>query len=114
MRLWTKLRKSFRRLVAGVEEGEGVVAAAPAISVGEVFRRFWPHARPYRRWLPLILVFVALGPAIDLAMTWMYKILVDEVLVPGNFGLLGWVILAYVGLTLVDGIIGFCDQYLSD
>ncbi len=110
-----KLREGLRRLVADVEEREEeVVAAAPAVPVGEVFRRFWPHARPYRRWLPLILLFVALGPALDLAMTWMYKILVDEVLVPANFGLLVWVVLAYIGLTLVDGVVGFCDQYLSD
>ncbi|MGH3144600.1 MAG: ABC transporter ATP-binding protein [Rubrobacter sp.] len=102
-------------MAGAAEEEEGsLVAAAPAVPVGEVFRRFWPHARPYRRWLPLVLIFVALGPAIDLAMTWMYKVLVDGVLVPGNFGLLGWVILAYVGLTLADGIVGFCDQYLSD
>lgn len=114
MRFWTKLRKGFRRLLADVEQGEGIVDAAPEISFGEIFRRFWPHARPYRRWLPLILVFVALGPALDLAMTWMYKILVDDVLVPGNFDLLLWVVLAYVGLTLLDGVIGFCDQYLSD
>ncbi|MDP8940571.1 MAG: ABC transporter transmembrane domain-containing protein [Actinomycetota bacterium] len=44
----------------------------------------------------------------------MYKILVDDVLVPGNFGLLSWAVLAYVGLTLVEGIVSFCDQYLSD
>lgn len=114
MRLGTRVREVFRRLLASAEEGNDLVAAAPAVPVREVFRRFWPHARPYRRWLPLILIFVALGPAIDLAMTWMYKVLVDGVLVPGNFGLLGWVILAYVGLTLADGIVGFCDQYLSD
>ena len=40
------------------------MAAAPAVPVREVIRRFWPHARPYRRWLPLVLlVLVALGPA---------------------------------------------------
>lgn len=115
MEAWiSKLRKGFRGLVAGAVSGDEIVAAAPAVPVREVFRRFWPYARPYRRWLPLLLLFVALGPAIDLAMTWMYKILVDEVLVPREFGLLGWVLLAYVGLTLADGIIGFCDQYLSD
>lgn len=114
MKFWMRLRNGFRRLVADAVEGQGIVDAAPEVSVGEIFRRFWPHARPYRRWLPLILVFIALGPAIDLAMTWMYKILVDEVLVPGNFGLLLWVVLAYAGLTLLDGIVGFCDQYLSD
>src|SRR5918997_4227161 len=113
MRFMGRLREGFYRPLAGAEEGNDLVAAAPAVPVWEVFRRFWPHARPHRRWLPVILLFVALGPAIDLAMTWMYKVLVDGVLVPGNFGLLGWVILAYVGLTLADGIIGFFDQYLS-
>jgi ATP-binding cassette, subfamily B, bacterial len=113
MRFVTRLREGFRQLVAGAEEGEEVVAAAPVVPVREVFRRFWPYARPYRRWLPLILVLVALGPAIETATIWMYKVLVDEVLVPRQFDLLLWVILAYVGLTLVEGIVAFCDEYLS-
>jgi ATP-binding cassette subfamily B protein len=113
MRFVTRLREGFRQLVAGAEEGEEVVAAAPVVPVREVFRRFWPYARPYRRWLPLILVLVALGPAIEAATIWMYKVLVDEVLVPRQFDLLLWVILAYVGLTLVEGIVAFCDEYLS-
>jgi ATP-binding cassette, subfamily B, bacterial len=114
MRFVAKLQEGFRRLVAGVEEGKDVVAAAPVVSVREVFRRFWPHARPYRRWFPLVLVFVALGPAIEAATIWMYKVLVDEVLVPGAFDLLLWVILAYAGLTLAEGIVKFCDDCLSD
>ncbi|QIN84843.1 ATP-binding cassette domain-containing protein [Rubrobacter tropicus] len=114
MRLVKGLREAFRRLVAGAGEGESVVAAAPVVPVGEVFRRFWPHARPYRRWLPLVLFFVALGPAIEAATIWMYKILVDEVLVPRDFGLLIWVLLAYAGLQLAEGIVTFCDEYLSD
>ena len=113
MRFVTRLREGFRQLVAGAEEGEEVVAAAPVVPVREVFSRFWPYARPYRRWLPLILVLVALGPAIETATIWMYKVLVDEVLVPRQFDLLLWVILAYVGLTLVEGIVAFCDEYLS-
>jgi len=43
----------------------------------------------------------------------MYKVLVDEVLVPQNFGLLGWVALAYLGLVVLDGVVSFCDEYLS-
>ena len=74
--------------MASAEEGAAPVAAAPVVPVREVFRRFWPHARPYRRWLPLILIFIALGPAIEPATIWMYKVLVDEVLVPRHFGLL--------------------------
>jgi ATP-binding cassette, subfamily B, bacterial len=109
-----KLKEKVRRLLAGVEEEDGFVAAAPAIPVREVFARFWPFARPYRRFIPLVLLFAALGPAIEAATIWMYKILVDEVLVPQNFGLLIWVVLAYAGLSLAEGIVGFCDEYLSD
>ena len=109
-----KLRKGVRLLLAGAEEGQGLVTLAPAVPVREVFRRFWPYAKPYRRWMPLILLFVALGPAIEAVTIWMYKVLVDEVLIPRNFGLLGWVMLAYVGLTLARGIVGFCDEYLSE
>lgn len=102
-----------RWLLSGAEEGRGKVAAAPAVPVREVFRRFWPFARPYRRFVPLLLLFAALGPAIDAATIWLYKILVDDVLVPQNFGLLVWVVLAYAGLSLAEGVVGFCDRYLS-
>ena len=109
------LRGGLRRLVAGAFADEGSpVGAAPAVPIREVFRRFWPYARPYRRWMPLILILIALGPAIEAAQIWMYKLLVDEVLVPRQFDLLAWVLLAYVGLTLAEGIVTFCDEYLSD
>jgi ATP-binding cassette, subfamily B, bacterial len=109
-----RLLAGVRNLLKGIEESEGFVAAAPAVPVREVFRRFWPYARPYRRWLPVILVLAALGPAIEAATIWMYKVLVDEVLVPQNFGLLVWVVLAYVGLSLAEGFVSFCDEYLSE
>src|SRR5215212_11539 len=95
------------------EDQEELVAAAPTIPVREIFRRFWPYARPYRRWLPLLVLLVALGSATGAATIWMYKVLVDEVLVPQNFGLLGWVALAYLGLVVLDGVVSFCDEYLS-
>jgi ATP-binding cassette, subfamily B, bacterial len=105
-----------RRLVADVERGEegSPVAEAPAVPVRDLYRRFWTQAKPYRRWLPLILLLVALGPAIEAATIWMYKVLVDEVLVPQRFDLLLWVMLAYVGLTLAEGIVAFCDEYLTE
>jgi len=109
-----KLRQGVRLLLSGTEEGQELVAPAPTVSVREVFRRFWPYAKPYRRWLPLILVLVALGPAIESATIWMYKILVDQVLVPRDFGLLLWVMLAYLGLMLAEGFVTFGNEYLSE
>ena len=102
----------WRMLVVGGEK-ESLVDAAPPVPVGELFRSFWPYARPFRGWILLTLVFVAVGPAVETATIWIYKILVDEVLVPQNFGLLIWVALAYLGLTLVDGVVSFFDEYLS-
>ena len=52
--------------ISCMEEGGGFVAAAPVMELREVFRRFWPYARPYRRWLPLILFFAVLGSAVPI------------------------------------------------
>src|SRR5215216_5275897 len=109
-----KLRQAVRLLFSGIEEEGGLVAAAPVMQVREIFLRFWPYARPYRRWLPLILLFAVLGSALEAATIWMYKVLVDEVLVPRDFGLLLWVVLAYLGLTLAEGVVSFCEEYLSE
>jgi ABC-type multidrug transport system fused ATPase/permease subunit len=95
------------------ESGDGVVAAAPPVPVREIFKRFWPYARPYRKWLAVSLIFIITGPAIDTAMIWMFKIVVDEVLVPRNFDPFWWIALAYVSLTLLAGIVGFLDEYIS-
>lgn len=108
-----RLRSLPRWLFSGAEEGKGLVAAAPPVPVREIFARFWPYARPYRRWLAPVLLLVALGPAAEAATIWMYKILVDEVLITQNFGLLLWVALAYLGLTVLDGAVRFCDEYLA-
>jgi hypothetical protein len=67
-------------------DSQALVAAAPPVSVREIFRRFWPYARPYRRWLVVGLTLIAAVPAVDTAMIWMFKLVVDEVLVPQTFG----------------------------
>jgi ATP-binding cassette, subfamily B, bacterial len=113
------IRRPAAHLVEGLGrlsrgKGKGHVAAAPALSVREVFRRFWPYARAYRRWLPLIMLFAVLGPAIEAAKIWMYKVVVDEVFVPRDFDPLGWIVLSYLCLTLLGGIVSFSDDYLSD
>src|ERR687898_328313 len=109
-----KLRRGIRLLLSVTEEERGLVAAAPVMELGEIFRPFGPSARPYRRWLPLILFFAVLGSALEAATIWMYKILVDEVLLPRDFALLVWVVLAYLGLTLAEGVVSFCEEYLSE
>jgi ABC-type multidrug transport system fused ATPase/permease subunit len=95
-------------------DGDASVGAAPVMSLREIARRFWPDARPYRRWLPVLLLFVALGPALDAAAIWLYKLLVDEVLVPRDFAAFPRIALAYAALTVGGGVIAFADDVLSE
>ncbi len=86
---------------------------APTRTAGEIFRRFWPDARPYRWWAVLTFVFIALGPVIAVVEIYLYKVLVDDVLVPRDFGPFIWLVVAYVGLNLLSGLVAFLDDYLS-
>ena len=95
------------------DDAEGLVESAPAASIREIFRRFWPDARPFWRWLWLSLILIIVSPLLDAAAILLFKVLVDDVLTPQNFAAFPRVAAAYVGITLVAGVVGFVEQYLS-
>src|SRR3954467_6936212 len=107
------MRGRIRALLEPTFEDDALVAESPPVPPREVFRRFWPYAKPYRRWLLVSLVLIAVVPAIETATIWMFKVVVDRVLVPHDFGPLWWIALAYLGLTLAAGVASFLDDYLS-
>src|SRR3954468_9623180 len=107
------IRDRLRALLSVTAGDGGVVAAAPPVPVREIIRRFWPYARPYRRWLWVTAVFIVVMPAIETATIWLFKVVVDDVLVPRDFGPFVWIALGYVGLTLAAGVASFLDDYLS-
>jgi ATP-binding cassette subfamily B protein len=100
-------------LVPVLVEG-GLVAQAPPVPLRAIFHRFWPYAKPYRRWLGASFIFIALDPILEIATIWIFKEVVDQVLVPQDFGPLPVLILAYLALTVLAGIVGFFDRYLSE
>lgn len=107
------VRTALRRLLSAAEGSDEVVAAAPAVPVREVFRRFWPYTRGGRRWLLPILAFSVVGPAMDAAQIWMFKLVVDDVLVPRHLAALLPIALVYLGLTLGIGLVDFADAMVS-
>jgi ATP-binding cassette, subfamily B, bacterial len=109
VRLWQRMTGT---LSPGTDSAP-LVEAAPVVSIREIFRRFWPEARPYRRWLIVSFLFIVAVPAIATVEIWLFKLLVDDVLVPGDLGPLPWLAAAYVGLTLLGGIVSFGDDYLG-
>ena len=90
-----------------------MLEAAPTASLWEIFRRFWPDARPFWKWLWLSLVLIIVVPLLDAAAILLFKILVDDVLTPRDFGAFPMVAAAFVGVTLVVGAVGFVEQYLG-
>lgn len=86
---------------------------APALTVRALFRAFWPYARPYRRWIPVGLALIAIGALAVTVEIWLFKLVIDEVIVPGDLGPLLYIGLAYLGLTIASGLASFGDDYVS-
>ncbi|WP_317621296.1 ABC transporter ATP-binding protein [Streptomyces sp. CBMA123] len=112
--MWSPRRSTAVDTGDGAGRADPVVAApAPAVPLRRTFRRFWPYTRGGRRWLTLLVVIVLLGPVVDAAMVWLFKVVVDDVLVPRRLGLFLPVALGYAGLTLLAGALDFADETLS-
>lgn len=107
-----RFSETWRRFVPE-SEGEALVTAAPLTSLRETFRRFWPDARPYRGWILLGLVLVSIGPLLETVTIALYARLIDDVLTPGDLTLFPAIALAYLGLTIGGGLLGFASDYLS-
>ncbi|WP_327363737.1 ABC transporter ATP-binding protein [Streptomyces sp. NBC_01296] len=104
---------ALHRLLSVADDPDAVVAAAPPVAPREAFRRFWPYTRGGRRWLVPILLFSMIGPLIDAAEIWLFKIVVDEVLVPRDLRPFLWIALAYLGLVILSGVLEFADDVMS-
>ncbi|MFJ8013765.1 ABC transporter ATP-binding protein [Streptomyces sp. NPDC096339] len=106
-------RHVLRRLLSVADDPDAVVVAAPPVAPSEAFRRFWPYTRGGRRWLIPILVFSMVSPVFDAAEIWLFKIVVDEVLVPRDLRPFLWIALAYTGLIVCSGVLEFADDVMS-
>jgi ATP-binding cassette, subfamily B, bacterial len=103
----------LRSLVRPASSDGGLVEAAPAASLREVFRRFWPDARPFWRWLWVSLLLIIITPLVDTGAILLFKVLVDKVLTPRDFSAFPPVAAAFVGITLLVGALGFFGTYLG-
>nr|WP_234438336.1 ABC transporter ATP-binding protein [Streptomyces sp. NRRL S-340] len=109
-------RSTLRRLLLlpAVDGGaDAVVAAAPPLSPREVFRRFWPYTRGRRGRLVPMALFSLAWPFVDAGELWLFKLLVDDVLVPRNLAPFLWIAPACLGLVVVSGVLGFADDMMS-
>src|SRR3954465_288827 len=90
-----------------------IIPEAPPAPLRDVYRRFWPYARPQRKLFAIVLVLVLVGPLLDTATIWLFKLVVDHVLVPKDFSPFPALAAAYLGLTILRGGLGFIEDWLS-
>ena len=93
--------------------GEALIGAAPPVAVREIFRRFWPYARPFRLWIAAGVVLAALLDLADVSSIWLLGLVIDRVFVPHDFGPLLWIAGLYVGITLYEALLGFLERYIG-
>jgi ATP-binding cassette, subfamily B, bacterial len=58
-------------------------------------------------------VLVVMAPLLDTATIWLFKLLIDDVLVVRKFVAFGPIALAYVAITVVAAAVEFADGYLA-
>ena len=78
-----------------------------------IYRRFWPFTAGRRGWLAVALLVSLVPPAISTGEIWLFKVLVDDVLIPGDFGRFPVVAAAYLALTVIDALISGARRILS-
>ena len=109
----SKIRRRIVARLAPVAEREAILAAAPAVPLRTVFRRFWPYTKSHRRWLLVTLLLVPIAPAVATISALLFRRLVDAVLVPHDFGPFPVLAGAFMLLAIVGAISSFIDDYLS-
>ncbi|MBO1420310.1 ABC transporter ATP-binding protein, partial [Streptomyces sp. FH025] len=89
------------------------MADSPTIPLRELFRRFWPWVRPDARWLPLNAVLLVLGAFGEVISVWLFKDLIDDVLVPRQFADFWPLAGAMLGADVAAALLTFAGTYSS-
>src|SRR5450755_3318833 len=82
-------------------------ARAPALPLRQVFARFWPYTRGHRAMMAVGTAMLLLGVPLEALGIWMFKVLIDNVLQPADFGAFPRVAIEYVVLTVLMGAVSF-------
>jgi ATP-binding cassette subfamily B protein len=90
-----------------------VTVATSRIGVRLMYRTFWPATRGYRGRLAVSAILAVVGPVTDTTQIWMFKLLIDDVIVPRNFGAFPLLALGYLAIGSAQAVGSFIDQWLA-
>ena len=103
----------MERFFEPARSGRGIVEDAPVLTLRQILGRFWPDVRPLRWWILASTGLSAVLSLITVAEIALFAVVIDDVLVPADFGPLGWIATAYVGLAVLSGLLSGLSSYLS-
>ncbi|GAA1786945.1 ABC transporter ATP-binding protein [Planosporangium flavigriseum] len=89
------------------------VEQAAAVPISTILRRFWPFVRRRPVGLAAVLGISTVAPFIEAGEVWLFKIVVDDMLIPKNFGVFPRVAALYLIFLLIQGVLRFVDGVLS-
>ena len=90
-----------------------LAAHAPAVPLRRILGSFWPYTATRRKWMLLALLLSAADPVLMAVEIWLFKVVVDDVLVPRDFAPFPMIAAGYLGLTLLQAALGAADRMLS-
>ncbi len=106
----TKINRFFT-----LENTKGnIIREAPPVPIKEVFNRFWPYTKNYRKWIIAGLVFIALQPVALSGTVWLLQVFIDNVLDARDLSPLYWIVLLYLGFSIAGGIFSFSGTFISN
>lgn len=88
-------------------------AHAPAARLREILHEFWPYAAPRRLAMVLSTLLAVAGPVFTVVEIYLFKVVVDDILIARDFSLFPVVAATYLGLTLAQAVVGGADRMLS-
>lgn len=84
-----------------------------AMRLRTLVRRFWPFTAGLRPRMLALAVLVLVAPVLSAGTIWLFKLLVDDVLIPHRYDALPGLAAAYGGMTLLSGAVSYLDRTTS-
>ena len=107
------LKTRLHRLLVPVADGPQLVEQAPTVRLRRLWQEFWPYTKPYRKRIAVGMLLLVAVPALETAEIFLFKVVIDSVLVPQELEPLIWIAALYLSLTVVGGLLSFGDDYLA-